>query len=389
MKKIIASLLVLVIATAGMAQPYFQATMRNSGNTLTISIKPVGGDIVNKRFSAMEFFVRYPNTAPSFTFSAPVVDPAFSGINFTVKGPNLYGSETGFTNYVFEWIGGATAVPASPTTYTNGTEYTVFSVNLVGPANVTDIDLVHNTNQSPTYINISDNVGNSLSCIDNFGTTIGNAFYGTGFFTGASTAGGTDHVLPLSAVPIPVKFTTFSAVRKDNNGVLNWQVENESVVTDKYLVERSFNGRDFNTINTLAARTNGTTGSNAYVYTDVDLKSLRSDIIYYRIKQLDKDGKFAYTEIRSIRLDGKSFAASVFPNPVVGVANVNIDLIEDAKVNIILTDAAGKEIQKALIEGKEGQNIYKLNMSTVASGTYQLKVSAGNESKVISIIKNK
>lgn len=389
MKKIIVSLLVLVIATAGMAQPYFQATMQNSGNKLTISIKPVGGDIVNKRFSAMEFFVRYPNSSPAFTFSTPVVDAAFSGINFLVKGPNLYGSETGYTNYVFEWIGGAVAVPASPTTYTNGTEYPVFSVNLVGPVNVTDIDLVHNTNQSPTYINISDNVGNSLSCIDNFGTTIGNAFYGTGFFTGASSAGGTDHVLPLSAVPIPVKFTTFTAVKKDNNGVLNWQVENESVITDKYLVERSFNGRDFNTISTLPARINGTTGTNAYAYTDLDLKSLRADIIYYRIKQLDKDGKFAYTEIKSIRLDGKSFAASVFPNPVVSVANVNIDLLEDVKVNIILTDAAGKEVQKAIIEGKEGPNVYKLNMGNLAAGTYQLKVAAGNENKVISIVKSK
>ena len=388
MKKIIVSLLVLFLVSTGIAQPYFQATMRNSGNTLTVSIKPVGGDIPSKRFSAMEFFVRYPNASPAFTFSAPVVDPAFSGINFTVKGPNLYGSETGYTNYVFEWIGGATFVPAVPTTYTNGTEYTVFSVNLVGPTNVTDIDLVHNTNQSPTYINISDNVGNSLSCIDNLGNTIGNAFYGTGFFTGASSAGGTDHVLPLSAVPIPVKFTTFTAVKKDNNGLLKWQVENESAVTDKYFIERSLNGRDFSSIATLLPNLNGT-GSNVYTYTDNNLSAMRADIIYYRIKQIDKDGKYAYTDIKSLRLDGKSFAASVFPNPVVSSASVNIDLIEDVKVSIILTDAAGKEVQKGLIEGKEGPNVYKLNMATLASGTYQLKVIAGSETKILPVIKSK
>ena len=389
MKKIIVSLFTLVIAATGIAQPYFQGTMQNSGNTLTFKIKPVSGDITNRRFSAIEFFVRYPTSSPAFTFSTPVVDPAFSGMNFIVKGPNLYGSEAGYTNYVFEWIGGATFVPAAPTTYTNGVEYPVFSVNLVGPANVTDIEFVHNTNQNPTYINISDNNGNSLSCLDNFGTTIGNAFYGPGFNIGASPSGGLDHKLPLANVPIPVKFTGFTAVKKADNGLLNWQVENESPVTDHYLVERSLNGRDFTTIGTIAARINGTTGSNAYEYTDNNIKALRTDVIYYRIKQVDKDGKYAYTEIRSIRLDGKSFSASVYPNPVINSGTVNIDLVDDAKVNILLTDAAGKEVQKAIIEGKKGVNVYKLNMVTLAAGTYQLKVSAGSDSKVLPVVKSK
>ena len=389
MKKIIIILFALTLSAIGFAQPYFQATMQNTGNKLTFKIKPTGGDINAKRFSAMEFFVRYPNSSPAFTFSTPLLDAAFTGMNFIVKGPNIYGSEPGFTNYVFEWIGGATYVPAAPTNYTNNTSYNVFTVNLIGPANTTNIELVHNTNQNPTYINISDNNGNSLSCIDNFGATIGNAFFGPGFNTGAAPTGGTNHLLPLSNVPIPVKFNGFTAIKKDNNGLLNWQVENESALTDLYVVERSLNGRDFSPITSVASKFSGNTGANVYDYTDHNVKALRSDIIYYRIKQLDKDGKFAYTEIRSIRLDGKAFTASVYPNPVVITGTVNIDLVTNEKINIILTDAAGKEVQKALIEGRVGLNIYKLNMSNLAAGAYQLKVTAGNDSKVIPVVKSK
>ncbi|MEO6491002.1 MAG: T9SS type A sorting domain-containing protein [Ferruginibacter sp.] len=386
MKKIITFLLVLFIAVTGIAQPYFQATMQNTGNTLTFKIKPVNGDIVNRRYSAMEFFVRYPVGSPAFTFSAPVTDPAFTGINFTVKGPNLYGSETGYTNYVFEWIGGATAVPASPTTYTNGVEYTVFTVDLVGSPNLTTIEFVHNTNQSPTYINISDNNANSLSCIDNLGNTIGDAFYGPGFLTGPSPAGGTDHLLPLLNVPIPVKFNGFTAAKKDNSALLNWWVENETSLTDHYEVERSLNSVDFIKAATVAPKNNGNS-SNAYTLTDQNLSSLRSSgVIYYRIRQVDRDGRFITTEIKTVRLD-KGIAIGIYPNPVKDAANVTLDLLEASEVIIAVTDAIGKEVQKVIVQANKGSNMKQVNMSNLPGGSYIFKVTAGNEVKILSVVK--
>ena len=387
MKKIIIALFALTITITGIAQPYFQATMQNTSNVLTFKIKPVGGDLTNKQFSAFEFFVRVPNATPVFAWGTPVVDPAFPGVIFTVKGPNLYGSETGFRNYVFEWIGGATFSPAAPTTYTNGVEYTVFTVALQGNGSTTTgIEFVHNTNQSPTYINISDKVGNSLSCINNLGTTIGNAFYGPGFNTGASPSGGTDHLLPLSNVPVPVKFTSFTATKKENTAVLNWWVDNESSITDRYEVERSLNGTDFIKAATVAAKNNGLT-SNGYTLTDLNISAYRaSGVIYYRIKQVDKDGKFVYTEIRSVRLD-KGIAIGVYPNPVKESANVSIDLDEAADVVIAVTDAAGKEVQKIQLQGNKGLNVKKINMSNLAAGTYMFKVTAGADIKTISVVK--
>ncbi len=387
MKKIIIVLFALGIVATGISQPYFQATMTNTGATLTFKIKPVNGNMTGVRFSAVEFFVRVPNSTPNLTFNTPVPDPAFAGMTYVVRGPNTYGSETGYKNYVFEWVGGATFIPAVPTTYTQNVEYPVMSVSLSGNGSTTtNIEFVHNTNQSPTYINLSDYLGNSLSCINNAGTTIGNAFYGPGFTTGASPAGGTDHLLPLAAVPIPVKFIGFTATKKENTALLNWAVENESSVTDRYEVERSLNGTDFVKAATLAPKNNGAS-SNTYTSTDLNLSSFRaSGVIYYRIKQIDKDGKYVYTEIRSVRLD-KGFAVGVYPNPVRDAATVTLDLVDATDVIIAVTDAAGKEVQKLLVQGNKGLNTKKVNMSNLAAGTYMFKVTAGPEVKTIAVVK--
>lgn len=389
MKKLAACLLALAIYATAFSQVYFQATMQKNENNLIFKIKPVNGNVNNIRFSAIEFFVRYPDGSPAFTWGTPIVDPAFAGMNFTATGPNTYGAEPGYTNWGFAWIGGATFVPAVPTTYTEATEYTVFTVPLLGSPNTIDMEFVHNTNQSPTYINISDNSGNSLSCIDNMGNTIGDAFYGPGFNIINAQVGGNDHILPLADVPIPVKFTNFTAEKKVNDALLTWNVENETAVTDFYEIQRSLNGRDFSSVNKINANVVSGNTANVYTYTDFNLKGLNTNVIYYRIKQVDKDGQFAYSQIRSIQMDGKAFGVHVFPNPVLTTATLNIDLNVKNRISFILTDAAGKELQRGTINGNTGLNTYRLDLSNVAAGTYQLKVVAGTETEVLSVIKSK
>lgn len=389
MKKVFTSILALIVCAAGFSQAYFQATMQKNENNLIFKIKPVNGNMTGIRFSALEFFVRYPTGSPAFTWGTPTVDPAFAGVNFVTHGPNTYGAEPGYNNWVFEWIGGATFIPATPTTYTQNTEYTVFSVPLLGSPNTIDMELVSNTDQNPTYINISDYLGNSLSCFNNLGNVIGDAFYGPGFNIISASVGGNDHLLPLADVPIPVKFTGFTVEKKSDNALLTWNVENETSITDHYEMERSINGRDFTSIHRIDARVDQGNTANNYAYTDYNLKSLHANVIYYRIKQVDKDGHLIFSQVRSVRLDGKGFAVQVYPNPVKNSGMVNIELNENQKISLLLTDASGKELMRREMNGFSGLNNYKLDMTNMPSGTYQLKVVAGNNADVISIVKRK
>ncbi len=359
----------LMIITSGYSQ-YFQGTFTNTGNTLVFKMKPSA--TLTTSIAYMEFCFRY-NTAstPVFSISNLVNGAQFPGINIQRRSDYVSGAYT-YVRFVHN-----TSTIAS-FSYDPGTEYEICRLNLIG-AGVGNFEMASDLND-PNFETVFGVVDGSANFID---PGANDQFYGPGFNIVGST-----HLLPLGNVPIPVKFTGFTAIKKDANAVLNWKVENESAVTDFYEIERSFNGRDFVKIADVAVKPIIAGNiSNAYEFTDFNVKSLRADILYYRIKQVDKDSKFAYTEIKSIRLDGKQFSANVFPNPVISTGNVNIDLVADENISILLTDAAGKELIKQAIAGKTGLNVVKLNMASMASGTYQVRVIAGSESKVISVIK--
>jgi hypothetical protein len=224
-------------------------------------------------------------------------------------------------------------------------------------------------------------------------TAQNNLFYGStgvvndpgGFNSGTSFA----PLQPLSV--IPVKFVSFTVTKNNNDAVLTWKVDNEDARTDKYEVERSLNAVDFSKVVTVPAKANGQ-ATNSYELTDANVAALvqnANGIVYYRVKQLDKDGKYTYTEIRNIRLSGTkaAFNASVFPNPVKDMAMLNVDLAAASDVFVTLTDASGKLLQNLQINGAVGGNTKRINMAGLAAGTYVLKVAVGKEQKTISVVK--
>ncbi len=191
----------------------------------------------------------------------------------------------------------------------------------------------------------------------------------------------------LANITLPVKFSGFNVVKKDNGANLNWQVENETALTDRYEVEKSLNGIDFKSITTIAPKNNARS-ANAYTFTDADLLSIHSSaVVYYRIKQTDKDGQFIYTEIKSVRLDSKGFSASIFPNPVRSKASLSIDLTENSPVTITLNDANGKVLKNIQVQGLKGINKKEVDLSNLSSGNYLLRIQTGTETTTLNVVK--
>ena len=215
-------------------------------------------------------------------------------------------------------------------------------------------------------------------------------FFGTPGLPPTNNSGAAPSYVPLQPIiVIPVKFIGFTVTRSNNDAILKWQVTNEDANTDKYELERSMNGTDFTTFATVPKNASGTT-TNTYTSTDADIagRVVNNGIVYYRVKQVDKDGRFVYTDIKNIRFNGiKGFAVNVFPNPVKDIATVNIDLGTASNILILITDAAGKEVQKITMDGTIGGNAKKVNMNNLAAGTYIFKIKAGEETKVISVVK--
>ena len=161
----------------------------------------------------------------------------------------------------------------------------------------------------------------------------------------------------------------------------------ESSTTDKYEVLRSTNGVDFISIGTIKAYNNGRS-SNIYNFTQENLSNIKTKgVIYFRIRQIDKDGKFVYTDIKNLRLNTKSILIAVYPNPIKQRTTLTFDLVENSRVIYSITDAAGKMIESYEVQGFKGSNIKTLNLEKYAAGAYTLKVQAGDETTTLSLVK--
>ncbi|HYJ37040.1 MAG TPA: T9SS type A sorting domain-containing protein [Chitinophagaceae bacterium] len=99
---------------------------------------------------------------------------------------------------------------------------------------------------------------------------------------------------PMST--LPVTFANFYVSRVNNDILIRWATATENN-NNHFEVERSFDGRDWSTIATIAAVGNSSQ-LNQYSFTD---KNMKTSFAYYRIKQVDNDGRFTFTVVRSIK----------------------------------------------------------------------------------------
>jgi hypothetical protein len=393
MKKIFITLLASVTIAGIAVGQKFSASLTNSGNVLTFKLRPDATTTTG--FSTIEFFVRYPNPSAAFTYGTVSVNTAdFPGM---AGNGNLGGGAAGSGAWEIErdnpaytlpgyhvdhFIFTAPAVATTSSSYNGGTAYNLISVSLDGvPPNTVDFQFVSDDFESTYYLAITDQNGGDLRP-----ASIANYFFPATLST-AGPNGSTIYYQELLNVPLPVKFLNFTATKNNNSAILNWAVENEDANTTNYEIERSLNGVDFSSLKSIPALNNGRTG-NTYTFTQDNLSTIRSSgVIYFRVKQIDVDGRFVYTPIKSVRLDTKGLIVGVYPNPIKSQANVTFDLAENMDVLITINDASGKQVFVSQVQAFKGGNINRVDMGKYAVGTYMLKVQAGTEVKSMPIVK--
>ena len=168
---------------------------------------------------------------------------------------------------------------------------------------------------------------------------------------------------------------------------MNWTVANETASVDRYEIERSLDGSTFKKINSFL-KSNGTNNTNTYNYIDANISEAKSNgTIYYRIKQVDIDGRFVYSEIKNIKSSQGNWSMTVFPNPVKTNAILQVDVPASSQLHYSIVTSSGKSIQNNTMQVNKGINTETISMNNFASGTYLLTVMIGKTSKTIKIIK--
>lgn len=389
MKKIYFLIILLLSLSAfSFSQGRFSANVSNTSNVITFSIKP---DITTAAgFSTVEYFLRYPTSTPAFTYGTVTVNTTnFPGMTSGgTLGSGAWEIEHNNPIYVLpgynvdHFIYTAPAPISTVTTYTGGVAYDMISVPVSSAidASQTNFEFVHQDTEDKYYLAITGEFGNDLRPL-----SFNNYFYPV-TLTSPGPSGSIIYYQPLNGGSLPIKLTNFSATKKNNDAVLNWQVSNQDATSNYFELQRSFNGTDFKKFGRVDVNlSSGLAGS--YAFTDVNAAASKTNVIYYRLKMVDKDERSTLSTIKNIRLTKKSFGVNVYPNPAREFSTVNIDMENESPIILSLTDAAGKIVQKTQFNGFKGLNQKRINLSGFESGSYLLKVNAGNESQTISIIK--
>ncbi len=164
---------------------------------------------------------------------------------------------------------------------------------------------------------------------------------------------------------LPVTLTNFSVVKDKETAKLQWSTSQE-LNSKQFIIERSTDGLHWTSIATVNAAGNSNILLN-YSYVD---NSPAKGVNYYRLKQVDIDYSFKYSETKSVVFN-ISYQVTVSPNPAKEFVNVKVAGAENGqKVTVQITDVNGKVVYNTV----SNQANMLINTSHLTKGLYVVKV---------------
>src|SRR5436190_612557 len=175
---------------------------------------------------------------------------------------------------------------------------------------------------------------------------------------------------------LPVSLTDFKATTTSNDVSLTWKTEYE-YYNKGFDVQRSNNGNDWYSLNFIDG-VNESSVSRNYSYAD---KALAPGTYYYRLKQVDRDGKVTYSPIVNATIGGKGKIALYpgLPNPFSTATSIRFDLPRPQHARLSVLDLNGREV-KVLVDRNSpaGSNLATLSASNLPPQLYIVRLQTAD-----------
>ncbi|MFN5134245.1 MAG: T9SS type A sorting domain-containing protein [Chitinophagaceae bacterium] len=168
---------------------------------------------------------------------------------------------------------------------------------------------------------------------------------------------------------LPVSLKNFNAAKRTGKVALTWETESE-ISNDGFEIQRRAVNGTYKTIAFVDSKAPGGNSAGNIIYSFDDNENLPNGVTYYRLRQVDLDGKSIYSEIKAVRNNLTALFISVYPNPSRGTTNVAIPEGVGV-VDVALEDFTGKLIQRW-----NGLNTRNLKLTNLKPGMYMLRVNA-------------
>lgn len=384
MKTIILSSILLLIATfSANASGLFKASLYvENTNKLIITTQPFGGDININGFSQVEFFLRVPSTAPSFS----VLSVTVNSNNFPGNIPLNFVGQTETGGFRVYWFASSPTDSGVPVSYTEGEEYTLAEVILDTENDLTGVvfQLVTDFNNFSTYLNLTSNSGADLT----YSTCIfSNTCPGEHIFYGNISQAGGVYVVDVNEGPLPIQLTDFSAKAMENKYTsLEWVTQSE-INASYFSIQKSGDAREWKEIGKVNA-VGSISNTNQYEWKDEDISSNNGSEItwYYRLKMVDLDESVEYSYIRSATfIFEDNNCLSIYPNPCSSEVYISQNCMDASGKEIMLIDVHGKAVYFQSVSLGENSPI---SVGFLPPGVYSVRVilQDGNSIKSKSLL---
>jgi len=187
----------------------------------------------------------------------------------------------------------------------------------------------------------------------------------------------------INFIPVPVELTLFSASYVNGSVQLEWVTATETN-NSGFEVQKRYEGTSFEKIGFVEG-SGSTTVETHYSFTDENNLVGR---IYYRLKQIDFDGGFAFSNeimVEIPRITDYQLSQN-YPNPFNPSTTIKYSVPSQSKIKITLYDIIGNEVS-ALFEGIQQSGVHEINLTAdnLSSGVYFVSMTAENFSKAIKI----
>ncbi|MCX6351289.1 MAG: T9SS type A sorting domain-containing protein, partial [Bacteroidetes bacterium] len=185
--------------------------------------------------------------------------------------------------------------------------------------------------------------------------------------------------------PLPVELISFNASLKNEvTAALVWKTASE-IDNNHFDVERSVDGTTFLKVGEVAGH--GTTNMESSYGFDDQFGNVLSPVLYYRLKQVDNNGTFTYSNIAKVRTTERVDGLKVWYNQGTDKIATIISVNTADKVTLKVTDQTGKVVGEQTTSVSKGNNVLELDMTGNAKGIYNFIYTSGAGTQVRRVIK--
>jgi hypothetical protein len=276
------------------------------------------------------------------------------------------------TNAISSNYNNVYAANANTVGYWNGAAQTFasFQTSSGGDANSKSVSVNFvNTSTGDLHLTGASNGDVNLRgiTISGFSTDFDGQSRGTNPYMGADEA----------SISLPLQLLTFNGQVKSNNAVLSWSTVYETN-SAFFNIEKSTDAVYWNTVGSITAK--GSNSKNDYSFIDNNLSGIKT---YYRLKIVDQDGKYVYSPIIILELNGKLLFVlqQNYPNPVKNSTTLRYQLDKTSVVFLEVFSIDGKLVTKVQ-NGRQDAGLYNMQFNVLqhhlTPGKYIYKLTAIN-----------